>query len=129
MEQLEKLDWVASRRHANHLRYQKLLGSQFYVQRWEDLEATVSSISFCLLAQTADERRAVIMNLAEYGIETRIFSAGNLGRHPFWTGRFGATNFTFADRLYQTGFFLPNHPYLEEDDIEFISRAACGQKS
>ena len=71
--------------------------------------------------------------LDAHEIETRIFSAGNLGRHPFWTRRYGNVRFPVADQLYHRGFFLPNHPYLETKDVDFISKvvleAACAQKS
>ncbi|HRI38777.1 MAG TPA: hypothetical protein PLO50_09490, partial [Nitrospira sp.] len=52
---------------------------------------------------------------------TRIFSAGNLGLHPFWMNRYGAASFPVADRIHHCGFFLPNHPSLSEEDIATIS--------
>ena len=126
LKQLDKLDWIASRRHENHLIYKKNLENQFQVQRWDDLTAKVSSISFSLLAKTSSARQRVISALVEHGIETRVFTAGNLGRHPFWANRFGKASFPFADKLYETGFFLPNHPFLEPTDIDFISRVVLG---
>ena len=37
--------------------------------------------------------------LVENEIETRIFSAGNLGLHPFWTERFGEFHGAVSDNL------------------------------
>ena len=124
--QLEKLDSVAARRHENHLLYQKRLGNQFTIQKWEDPKAVVSSIHFAAVAENTEERRAVIRALTKNGIETRIFSAGNLGLHPFWYNRFGKQHFPMADRLHAGGFFLPNHPSLGAKDIEFISQVVLG---
>jgi CDP-6-deoxy-D-xylo-4-hexulose-3-dehydrase len=59
--------------------------------------------------------------LEENGIETRIFSAGNLGLHPFWFNRYGKFSAPMADRIHYNGLFLPNHPSLTEDDIRFIA--------
>lgn len=120
--QLEKLDWVRSRRHENHLLYQKYLGDKFYIQRWEDSEATISSISFGVVAKNNEERRIIVQALVENGIETRIFSAGNLGLHPFWANRYGKASFPLADRIHHSGFFLPNHPSFKPDDITWISQ-------
>ena len=121
--QLEKIDWVASRRHENHLLYQKTLGDQFYTQRWEDSsEATISSISFGVVAKNGDQRRTIVQALVEKGIETRIFSAGNLGLHPFWVNRYGKASFPLADRIHHSGFFLPNHPSFKAEDITEIAQ-------
>lgn len=132
LRQIDKLEWVASRRDANHKLYKKLLENKFYVQRWKEEEARISSISFGAVAESSVERKAIVSALVENGIETRIFSAGNLGLHPFWSNRFGVASFPIANRIHHSGFFLPNHPYLEPEDVEFISQvvieAACTRK-
>ncbi len=131
--QVEKLDKIASRRHENHMLYRKYLGDQFYVQKWEDPDAIISSISYGIVAESTNQRRAIVKALNENSIETRIFSAGNLGLHPFWFNRFGKASFPLADRIHHAGFFLPNHPSLKAEDITFISQvvqeAVCVPKS
>jgi len=120
--QLEKIDRVAARRHENHLVYQKYLAEHFYIQKWEDPKAVISSISFGVVAKNSDQRRTVVRSLVQNGIETRIFSAGNLGLHPFWFNRYGKASFPLADRIHHSGFFLPNHPTFRPDDIAWISQ-------
>lgn len=120
--QVEKLDRVASRRHENHLLYQKYLAHHFYIQRWEDPEAVISSISFGVVAEGTAQRRKVVQALTENGIETRIFSAGNLGLHPFWFNRYGKASFPLADRIHTCGFFLPNYPSLKTDEVAWIAQ-------
>ena len=120
--QVDKLDWVAARRHENHMLYQKYLEGKLYTQKWEDPAAVISSISFGALAETTGQRRAIVKALSENGIETRIFSAGNLGLHPFWFNRYGKASFPLADRIHHSGFFLPNHPSLKPEDVKFISQ-------
>jgi CDP-4-dehydro-6-deoxyglucose reductase, E1 len=119
--QLKKLDRMAERRHVTHQRYLQLLGDRFYVQR-AATDARVSSISFGLLADDGEHRRMIVKALAGQGIETRLFSAGNLGLHPFWITRYGRASFPMADRIHHCGFFLPNHPALTDDDVTFIAR-------
>lgn len=130
--QLEKLEWMIARRHENHMRYKKHLGDRFYIQRPQDPNATVSSISFGVVARDTEERRLIVKALEDNGIETRIFSAGNLGLHPFWVNRYGKASFPVADRIHHAGFFLPNHPSLKLEDVDFISQvvldAVCVRK-
>ena len=119
--QLEKLDWIVSRRRENHALYRQCLGDAFAVQR-ADPGSTVCSISFGALAADTEQRRKIVGALDENGIETRIFSAGNLGLHPFWIKRYGKASFPMADRIHHCGFFLPNNPSLKPADVEFIAQ-------
>jgi CDP-6-deoxy-D-xylo-4-hexulose-3-dehydrase len=121
IEQLRKLDWMTGRRQANHDLYLRHLESRFYVQRPPET-SKVASISFGLLADSPSERRQIVRALVAEGIETRIFSAGNLGLHPFWVNRYGKTSFPVADRVHHCGFFLPNHALMNEHDVTHIAR-------
>jgi len=131
--QVDKLDWISEKRHGNHMLYQQYLGDKFYTQRWDDPKAKISSISFGLVAETIEQRRAIVNALVRNGIETRLFSAGNIGLHPFWFKRYGKASFPIADRIHHCGLFLPNNPALKPGDIEFISQVVsevtCAQKS
>ena len=131
--QIDKLDRIIERRHENHTLYSRLLANKFYIQRWEEPETKVSSISFGVVAESIEQRETIVNALVENGIETRLFSAGNIGLHPFWVKRYGKASFPVADKIHHCGFFLPNHPVLRAEDIEFISQvvleAICVQKS
>ena len=118
--QLEKLDWMTEQRRENHARYLARLSGSFYVQR-HPADSEVASISVGLLAESRQQRQRIVQALSARGVETRIFSAGNLGLHPFWMNRYGAASFPVADRIHHCGFFLPNHPSLSEEDIATIS--------
>tara|TARA_R110001592_G_scaffold60133_4_gene182824 strand:+ start:4192 stop:5379 length:1188 start_codon:yes stop_codon:yes gene_type:complete len=123
--QVEKADWISERRTRNHLEYKTMLN-------WEDFEFqdwgndNPCSISFGALAKNKQHREEVVSRLVENGIETRIFSAGNLGLHPFWVNRFGEFHGEVADKIHSRGFFLPNYPELKIEDIEFISGVCNG---
>jgi len=121
LRQLDKMDWLVERRNENHLLYNSLLGEKFYTQKFDD-NTTVCSIHFCALAKDEEERNKIVGALKENGIETRLYTAGNLGLHPFWFNRYGKQHFKWADELYKRGFFLPNHPSLKKEDVEFISK-------
>lgn len=121
LEQLRKLDAMTSRRQANHDRYLEQLGKRFYTQR-PPQGSKVASISFGLLADRPEQRKRIVRALVAEGVETRIFSAGNLGLHPFWMNRYGKASFPVADRVHHCGFFLPNHASMTDQDVLQISR-------
>jgi len=118
--QIEKADWISEMRTENHIEYAKQLDGHFEFQDWGN--DNPCSISFGVLAKNKEHRKEVVGRLVDNGIETRIFSAGNLGLHPFWVNRFGEFHGKVADKIHSRGFFLPNYPELEIDDINFI----CG---
>ena len=118
--QIDKMEWFIRRRQENHALYMSRLSGILRAQKY-DAESTVCSISFGALAKDADERKKIVAALVENGVETRIFSAGNLGLHPFWYNRYGKFSAPMADRIHHTGFFLPNNPSLTVEDIGAIS--------
>ncbi len=120
IRQMDKMDWLVKRRSENHSLYKKIFGDRFCFQKY-DADSTICSIHFGTLAKDTEERRKIVRALEEEGIETRIFSAGNLGLHPFWANRYGESSFPMADRIHHSGFFLPNNPSLQLKDIEYIA--------
>lgn len=119
--QIDKLEWIVKRRHENHERYKKHFAEDFYFQKPTDSTAKLCSISFGLVADDTEQRKRIVTALTQNGIETRIFSAGNLGLHPFWYKRYGKGSFPVADRIHHCGLFLPNNPSLKLEDVDFIA--------
>ena len=119
--QLEKAEWCANRRNENHMRYIENLSEKinFQIPQPED---RISSISFGGIVKDVCDRIKIIDELVKHGIETRIFSAGNLGKHPFWKKYNGKmSSFPVADLIHSNGFFLPNYPELTLEDVDYIS--------
>ncbi len=119
--QVKKLDRIMERREENHARYLAHL-KPFLRFQVPPEGSRICSIHCGAVAANVQERRRIVSALVENGIETRIFSAGNLGLHPFWTRRYGRASFPTADLIHHCGFFLPNHPSLTTADVDFI----CG---
>jgi len=124
LRQVEKALWVANRRNENHLRYAKNLQGHLQFQDWS--EGKPVSISFGALAKSTEQRTQIVNALVEAGIETRIFSAGNLGRHPFWVAEYGEFKHEFSDRIHSCGFFVPNYPELTSAEVDHISSIILG---
>lgn len=119
LRQLDKLDWLVKIRNRNHDLYKKYLSPYFGTQSY-DAGSTICSIHFCTLAQDKAERSLIIKTLEANGIETRPFTSGNQGLHPYWFTEYGKFHAPIADKLYDCGFFLPNYPSLKEKDIKYI---------
>ena len=126
LRQIEKAEWAAAGRNRNHCRYAENLWGHVDYQRWYD-DFPVS-ISFGALAESNEHRKRIVTRLVECGIETRIFSAGNLGVHPFWTNLYGRFEDKVSDKIHSCGFFLPNYPELELDEVDYISNIVRGVK-
>ena len=125
LRQVEKAAWVSKNRNRNHLLYAEKLRGHVGFQEWGDNNPV--SISFGALARSTEHRRQIVNRLVAAGIETRIFSAGNLGRHPFWTARYDEFRAPVSDKIHSCGFFVPNYPEMTEEDIDFICQVVKGE--
>lgn len=124
LRQVKKADWVSKRRNENHLRYADNLRGYVDFQDWgEDFPV---SISFGALATSNQHRREIVTRLVDAGIETRIYSAGNLGRHPFWVEKYGVFEDEMSDEIHVRGFFLPNYPELTLEEVDYICSVVKG---
>lgn len=124
IRQVEKAEWVSQRRHENHIRYAQNLEGFVEFQKWDDNFPV--SISFGALASSKEQRTSIVKALVNAGIETRIFSAGNLGKHPFWRGTYGEFSQEMSDRIHTCGFFVPNYPELTLEEVDMISNVIKG---
>lgn len=124
IEQMKKADKVAGIRKRNHLIYAGNLTTVAF-QKWGK-KAVPCSISFGALARDVAHRRRIVEALDKNGIETRLFSAGNLGLHPFWFQRYGKFHDEVADRVHFCGFFLPNNESLTGRDVLHICSIVNG---
>ena len=128
--QLRRLNQISKTRHSNHVKYHNLLSSRFMVQQLGALDTIISSIHFAIVAKESNpfcynpslERDTIVKALKSNKIETRRFTAANIGRHPFWIKGFGLASFPVADRLYNCGLFLPNHPSMTSEDVERVAQ-------
>ncbi len=118
LEMIKKADEVVRIRKANHLTYAQNLKTVTF-QRWT-APAEPCSISFGALARDVEHRVKIVRALDANRIETRLFSAGNLGLHPFWFERYGKFHNEISDAVHSRGFFLPNNESITKEDVIFI---------
>lgn len=117
--QIPHLRETVERRTENHARFQERLRGRLGFA--EGLPGdTISSISFCAVATSTAQRRAIVSAMDEHRMDTRLFTAGNLGRHPFWSDRYGVFADPQADKLFDCGFFLPNNQRVGLAEVDQI---------
>tara|TARA_Y100000310_G_C20685047_1_gene818442 strand:- start:502 stop:1722 length:1221 start_codon:yes stop_codon:yes gene_type:complete len=120
IRQVEKAVHHSNLRCQNHIAYGENLKGHVTYQNWG--RNFPASISFAAFAENSEQRKQIVQALAENGIETRLFTAANLGLHPFWTDRFSKFTGKVSTKAYETGFFLPNCPEMAIEDVDFISQ-------
>lgn len=118
LRMMKKADQISEVRIRNHQIYATNLKTVSF-QKW-DKKAIPCSISLGAVAKSPLHRKKIVNKLVENGVETRLFSAGNLGLHPFWYERYGKFHHPISDKIHYCGFFLPNNESLTEKDILFI---------
>lgn len=119
LRMMAKADKITQIRRDNHYRYADNLRGVVEYQKW-DLLGAPCSISFGALGKTQKQRKKIVGALNTREIETRLFSAGNLGLHPFWIERYGAFHHPMSDKVHQCGFFLPNNESIRKKDVDYI---------
>jgi len=124
IRQVLKAEFSTQRRYENHLAYAKNLEGHVGFQKWSKNKPV--SISFGALAENNVHRQEIVDRLVKSGVETRIFSAGNLGLHPFWYERYGKFEDKVSNKIHSSGFFLPNYPELSNEQIKYICDVVKG---
>lgn len=118
INQLKKMDEIVKVREHNYNLYCKYLSPKYWVQtsKYDEL----SSFAFGTLVEN---RLEVYEHLKNKNIETRPLICGSMGRQPFWIKKFGVQNLKVADIIHDFGMYLPNHLYLDENDISLVCKA------
>ena len=119
LHQIKKADGIMKARNRNHIRYKQKMNEEFTFQDWG--KSWPVSLHIGILARNKIVRDKVLKVCKEKKIETRVWSHGNLGRHPFWTKDYGLFKGEWSDEIYNRGFILPTFPELKDKDIDYIS--------
>jgi len=114
--QIDKLDSICEKRNDNFKIYQKEL-KNFRPYVWEWAEDFISNFAYPVIADDVEERDEIIKRLQEANIEVRPMICGSMGTQPFYMKKYGDNILLNANVVDKTGFYVPNHPGLNKDDI------------
>jgi|SRR3990167_578140 len=118
LRMMEKADEIVARRNINHITYMRNIKNVTF--QLGASKGSICSISFGALAKDESHRKRIVKVLDKHQIETRLFSAGNLGLHPFWIRDHGEFHHPVSDAIHYQGFFLPNNESMMIQDVEYI---------
>lgn len=118
LRQIDKADKVFEARNKNHMLYLNNMSNKFSFQKINDCWPV--SLHIGIMASSHKHRKNVIQALDNNGIENRVWSHGNLGRHNFWSSRYGKFEGKISNDIYKKCFILPTYPELKETEIKEI---------
>lgn len=116
ISQMDKMEEIVKVREHNFNLYNKYLGGGYWSQN-SDYEQ-LSSFAFGTIVENREE---VFNHLKKNGIEVRPLICGSMGKQPFWIKKFGYIPLEVADIVHDFGLYLPNHLYITEENIKFIT--------
>ena len=126
LRQIDKADEVFRGRNKNHMFYVDNMSDKFTFQKINDCWPV--SLHIGIMASSHNHRKNIIKELDKNGIENRVWSHGNLGRHYFWSSRYGKFEGKISNNIYERCFILPTYPELNESDIKSIIKV-CEEAS
>ena len=124
--QLDKVDDMIKVRNDNFFHFisvMKMLDKKNKV--WIPTEHPQSfTASFCypVIFKTKKEKEKAVQALIKNNIETRPLICGSMGTQPFFVKRYGRHETMNSKIVDECGIYVPNHPKLDEYDIEFICK-------
>lgn len=116
ISQLDKMDEITRVRQKNFSLYNRFLENKYWSQQSEFDE--LSSFAFGTIVENRIE---VFNHLKKNNIEVRPLICGSMGKQPFWIKKYGHTPLEVADLVHDYGLYLPNHLYLDESKIKFVT--------
>ena len=115
--QIDKLDNWGKKREHNFNLYQKLIKNDY----WKAIpqpDSFVSNFAYPVIHPNRDE---IVKELQKNNIEVRPMICGSMGTQPFYVKEWGRKELPNVTMVDLCGFYVPNHPKLTPDEIEFIS--------
>lgn len=116
LSQLDRMDEIVSVRQNNYDLYSKYLGGKYWKQQSQYHQ--LSSFAFGTIVEN---RQEVFNHLKKNNIEVRPLICGSMGKQPFWIKKFGYKPLKVADVVHDCGLYLPNHLYIDEEKVKFIT--------
>ena len=117
LAQIDKLDKWGLKRESNFKAYQKLINNKYWMP-YERPNTFTSNFAYPVVSPNRDK---IVLDLQKNNIEVRPMISGSMGTQPFYIKSYGRLELKNATIIDKYGFYIPNHPKLSVENIEFIS--------
>ncbi len=117
INQIDKLELWGKKRENNYHTYQKLIKNNFWKPKTIK-NSFISNFAYPVISQNRDK---IVSDLQKNNIEVRPLISGSMGTQPFYIKAYGKLELPNASIVDQYGFYVPNHPYLNNKELKLIS--------
>jgi CDP-6-deoxy-D-xylo-4-hexulose-3-dehydrase len=116
---LKKIDGLIEKRNQNFKLYSKLLSPKVWFPK--EIEDTfTANFAIPVITKNKESKSSLIKELMDNGIACRPLISGSMGSQPFYKKIYGELILPNCSIIDERGIYVPNHPQLEESDIELI---------
>jgi CDP-6-deoxy-D-xylo-4-hexulose-3-dehydrase len=126
IKQLDKVDDMIDQRNKNFYHFLDAMKSFDKKKKvWTPTEHKDSwTASFCypMIFKTKAEKDKAVQALIENEVEVRPLICGSMGTQPFFISRYKRHETPNASTVDDCGIYVPNHPQLKKEEIEFICK-------
>ena len=119
IEQLKKVDDMIEKRNKNFHIYRELLSDKIWFPT-EVEDSYTANFSIPVIVSSIDKKEKLVKLLRENDIECRPLISGSMGTQPFYTRLYGVRELSNCTVVDERGLYVPNHPDLTREQIEFI---------
>ncbi len=116
LSQIDKLNDWGIQRESNFHKYDELIQNDYWKPKY-DLHDFTSNFAYPIIHPNRDN---IVRSLQENQIETRPMVCGSMGTQPFYVKKYGRLDLPNVTKVDEYGFYVPNHPKLTDDEIEYI---------
>lgn len=126
LNQLQKVEAMIDQRNENFYHFLDTMRSFDKKKNvWTPTEHKDSfTASFCypMIFKTKKDKEKAVKALVDNDVETRPLICGSMGTQPFFVKRYGRHETMNAKVVDECGIYVPNHPKLTKENIEFICK-------
>ncbi len=119
INQLAKIDDIIAKRNNNFKIYQKNLNSEVWFPK-ETENSYTANFAIPVLTSTPESKKTLIEELINNGIACRPLISGSMGTQPFYKKVYGELKLPNSTTVDNCGIYVPNHPNLQEQEINLI---------
>ena len=116
IHQIDKLDDWGVKRETNLHLYDSLIKNDYWKVEY-DLNDFTSNFAYPIIHPN---REKIVELLINSGVETRPMICGSMGTQPFYVKRYGRLELPNVTEIDKYGFYVPNHPRLKPEEIEYV---------
>jgi CDP-6-deoxy-D-xylo-4-hexulose-3-dehydrase len=121
LNQLKKIDGLIEQRNKNFKKYSEILSPKVWFPK--EIENTfTANFAIPVITENKQKKENLIKELIENGIACRPLISGSMGSQPFYKKVYGEMILPNCSIIDERGIYVPNHPQLEETEIELICK-------